>query len=69
MSVLRARERGTPTIALTLRIDAKAHQRLRQYALHTEKTMSLAIDDLIFQGTEGICSNENAGDQKDGDSV
>jgi hypothetical protein len=52
MSVLQARPRGTPTVALTLRIDAEAHRRLRQYALLSEKTMSLAVDDLIFKGTE-----------------
>ncbi|MCL2215442.1 MAG: hypothetical protein FWB91_00345 [Defluviitaleaceae bacterium] len=63
MSVLQARPKGTPTVALTLRIDAEAHKRLRQYALYSEKTMSLAADELIFKATEEL----HGGKQHTGD--
>jgi len=54
MAVLEARKRGTPTVAMTVRLDAKAHKRLQQYALYSQKTMSLAMDEVIFNATKDI---------------
>ena len=65
MAVLQSRERGTPTVALTLRLDAKAHKKLRQYALYSEKTMSLAMDELIFKATKDILLGEKPKQQND----
>ena len=63
--ILQAREKGTPTVAMTVRLDVKAHEQLKQYALHLQKTMSLAMDDLIFKGTKDIHLNEGMGARSD----
>jgi hypothetical protein len=58
MPVLKSRKAGTPTIPMTIRIEKSAHEKLRLYALKTEQSMVLAIDELIHKGTESSSSAE-----------
>ncbi|MCL2223620.1 MAG: hypothetical protein FWB96_01485 [Defluviitaleaceae bacterium] len=66
MAILQSRKPGSPTVAMTVRIDADAHKALRQYALSGEKTMSLSLDEIIFKATNGTISRDEKGCADDG---